>query len=483
MNELAFPSIELSIAIPLAAAAIVGAIRDNDKARLLTVLATGLAAILTGGAWLEFALRSGPDALSPAAFTLAGRHVLALDPLNAPLLALTSALYFLTSLTTLRSRVPRFSYGGMLVSESFQLVALGSPLPWGLVAGLVAGMLPPYFELRARGRSTRLYSMHMILCALLLVAGQCLSDAAGPSPGLRPWAVACLGGAVLVRSGVFPFHTWMGDLLENGTYCTSLLFTVPLMGAYAAARLLLPIASDFDLQCLSAITLATSVAGAGLALVQSEVRRFYFCLLVSHSGVVLTGLMSGGLVSMAGALCTWISTSLALGGLGLTLRALESRCGRVSMRSHQGLHEHTPNLAAFFLLTGLASIGFPGTIGFVGLELIIDGLVETAPVVSVALAIAAMLNGVAILRAFFLIFTGTPFPATVSLRVRHRERWAILVLSSVILLGGIFPQWNVRARYAAAGWIREWPAGGGSSVSPRSRRAQEAVSLRPSSFP
>ena len=41
-----------------------------------------------------------------------------------------------------------------------------------------------------------------------------------------------------------------------------------------------------------------------------------------------------------------------------------------------GLYEHTPGLAALFLVTGLASIGFPGTVGFVGAELLVDGIVQ-----------------------------------------------------------------------------------------------------------
>ncbi len=38
-----------------------------------------------------------------------------------------------------------------------------------------------------------------------------------------------------------------------------------------------------------------------------------------------------------------------------------------------------PSLAGFFLLTGLASIGFPGTVGFIAMELLIEGAVEYYP--------------------------------------------------------------------------------------------------------
>jgi NADH-quinone oxidoreductase subunit M len=48
----------------------------------------------------------------------------------------------------------------------------------------------------------------------------------------------------------------------------------------------------------------------------------------------------------------------------LSLRALEARHRRLSLAGFHGLYEHTPALAVCFLLTGLASVGFPGTFGF-----------------------------------------------------------------------------------------------------------------------
>src|SRR5207245_149416 len=75
-------------------------------------------------------------------------------------------------------------------------------------------------------------------------------------------------------------------------------------------------------------------------------------------------------------LCVWFSVLLSLGGFGLTLRALEARHGRLSLTSYYGLYEQSPTLAVCFLLTGLASVGFPGTVGFVSTELLVDGAVE-----------------------------------------------------------------------------------------------------------
>ena len=80
---------------------------------------------------------------------------------------------------------------------------------------------------------------------------------------------------------------------------------------------------------------------------------------------------------------------LSLGGFGLTLRALEARFGRLSLTDFHGLYEHSPTLAVCFLLTGLASVGFPGTLGFISTELLVDSAVEANPSVGIAVVAAA----------------------------------------------------------------------------------------------
>jgi NADH-quinone oxidoreductase subunit M len=173
-------------------------------------------------------------------------------------------------------------------------------------------------------------------------------------------------------------------------------------------------------------------------------------LFLSHSALVFVGLWMVTPLGLTGALCVWLSVGLALGGFGLTLRALEARCGRLSLADFQGLYDHTPNLAMCFVLTGLASVGFPGTFGFVGGELLVDGAVVTYPYVGVAVVLAAALNGIAIVQAYFLLFTGRQYFSSVSLRIRVRERYAVLTLAALILIGGLVPQPGVASRQEAA---------------------------------
>ena len=59
--------------------------------------------------------------------------------------------------------------------------------------------------------------------------------------------------AVLVRSGIVPLHCWMTDLFEHASFGTALLFVTPMVGAYAAVRLVLPLAPDWALHGMAAV--------------------------------------------------------------------------------------------------------------------------------------------------------------------------------------------------------------------------------------
>jgi NADH-quinone oxidoreductase subunit M len=259
-----------------------------------------------------------------------------------------------------------------------------------------------------------------------------------------------LTAAALIRSGIVPLHCWMTDLFERATLGTALLFVAPMPGAYAVMRLVMPIAPSWALQSIAIVSLLTSVYAAGMALVETDARRFFCYLLLSHSSLVLVGFELVTPIGLTGALCVWLSVGLSLGGLGLTLRSVESRMGRISLAKFHGLHEHTPMLAGLFLLTGLASIGFPGTVGFIGIELLVEGAVDVYPLVGMAVVVAAALNGIAILHAYFRIFTGTRFSASISFRAKLPERIAVLILTALILGAGLYPQPGVSSRYHAA---------------------------------
>ena len=121
----------------------------------------------------------------------------------------------------------------------------------------------------------------------------------------------------------------------------------------------------------------------------------------------------------------------------------------MALVNYHGLYGHSPTLAVCFLLTGLACVGFPATIGFISTELLVDSAVDVSPMVGVAVVAATALNGIAVVRAYLLLFTGARHMSSVSLEIGVRERLAVLAFAALILGGGLFPQWGVESRRLA----------------------------------
>lgn len=452
MISLHFPWLELCVLLPALGSLWVRFQQDPATARRHSLVACGLTLACAVGAWQEFGLlhaREAHDPWNPLASIL-GIELLVIDELSAPLLPLAALLHLLTHLSTLRTKVREFSFARSLAYEAILLATFACKLPWGVAILLAAGAIPPALELRKAGKPTRVYLLFMTVFVTLLLLGQAILTLSSPGGWLAMVAVTSLTMAVLLRSGTVPVHCWMTDLFEHASFGTALLYVTPMVGAYGVVRLVLPVAPLWVLTAVSIASLITAVYAAGMALVQREARRFFCYLLLSHSSLVLVGLETATPIGLTGALSLWLSVSISLTGFGLVMRSVETRTGRISLLEFHGLSPHVPSLAALFLLTGLASIGFPGTVGFVGLELLVEGALQALPIIGAFVVIVAALNGLAVFYAYFRIFTGRTHVTSINLNVRPAERIAVLVLTTLIIGGGLVPQPGVETRYRAA---------------------------------
>ncbi len=452
MPELHFPWMETAIVAPLLGAIWLMFVADTERALRAAIATCACTFALTCGELVDFLTLGSFEAHDHWPFIqwIFHQELFVVDELSAFLLPLAALAYLVTVLSTLLTKAPRFSLRLTLISEAIMLATFSCRSSWTLVFLLALGTIPPYLELIQRRRCTRIYAIHMSVFVVLLFAGYASLGWIDATSQTALIAGALLTAAALLRSGIAPLHLWITDLFEKAAFGTALLFTTPLVGAYAVMRLVLPIAPAWALQSIAVLSLVTAVYAGGMALVQREARRMFCYILLSQSSLVLVGLELVTPIGLTGALCVWISVGLSLTGFGITLRCIEARISRISLVDFHGLYRQMPMLAGFFLLTGLASIGFPMTIGFVGMELLIEGAVDVYPLVGTMVVIAAALNSIAVLLAYFHIFTGRHNPTLIPMSARPAERIAVWMLSVLILGGGLFPQPGVESRYHAA---------------------------------
>jgi NADH-quinone oxidoreductase subunit M len=262
--------------------------------------------------------------------------------------------------------------------------------------------------------------------------------------------------AALMRKGIVPFHAWVPDVFDHGRLGPAILFNAPQVGAYMTVVLIVPRASPEMLRTIALLALLTAVYGAALALVQSSARRACGYLFMSQSALVMAGLDCTSVTALAGGLVVWLSAGLGFAGLARCVLVLEARRGRLDLTRYHGGYDRMPGLAISFLAMGLACTGFPGTLGFIGQELLLDGAVDVFPVMGFAIVIASALTGLAVLRMYFSLFCGRADAlAHPSLRLgsRPREAWTFVALVIALLGLGLAPRPLVDSRFDASNEI------------------------------
>src|SRR5258706_3070199 len=181
---------------------------------------------------------------------------------------------------------------------------------------------------------------------------------------------------------------------------------------------------------------------------------------MSQSALVMAGLDCTSTTALAGALLVWLSAGMAFAGLARCVLVLEARRGRLDLTKYHGGYERMPVLAISFLAMGLACTGFPGTLGFVGQELLVNGAVDVFPVMGFAVVIASALTGLAVVRMYFSLFCGrSDALARSGLRfeLTRREAWTFVALVIVLVGFGVAPRPLVDSGFAASGAILRLP--------------------------
>jgi NADH-quinone oxidoreductase subunit M len=205
------------------------------------------------------------------------------------------------------------------------------------------------------------------------------------------------------------------------------------------------------LRVVAILSLLTAVYAAAQAVVQRSARRACAYLFVSQSALVMAGLDCTSHEALTGAFVLWLSSSISFAGLGRCLLVLEARRGDLDLTRLHGAYERKPLLAGAFLFLGLSFSGFPGTLGFVGEELLLGGAVGAFPWLGFLVVASSALTGIAVLRMYFSLFTGRSFESPIALKVS--ESFGFVAVAAVLVMTGLVPAPLVASRQLASGRI------------------------------
>ncbi|MGZ3429179.1 MAG: complex I subunit 4 family protein, partial [Polyangia bacterium] len=184
----------------------------------------------------------------------------------------------------------------------------------------------------------------------------------------------CFGAFALafcIKVPLFPFHTWLPDAhVEAPTAGSVVLASVMLkFGTYGLLRYAIPFFPDAFVRCaplLNTLAVIGIVYGSLVAFAQKDVKKLIAYSSVAHLGFVVLGLGMWNVKAVDGAMLINLAHGISTGGLFLCIGVIYERRHTRKIDEFGGLATIMPRYFGVFMVMTLASVGLPGTSGFVG---------------------------------------------------------------------------------------------------------------------
>ena len=175
----------------------------------------------------------------------------------------------------------------------------------------------------------------------------------------------------MVKIPMWPFHTWLPDAhVEAPTAGSVILAGVLLkMAGYGFIRFSIgffPDASEFFAPFIFSLSVIAIIVTSLIALVQEDMKKLIAYSSVAHMGFVTLGIFTFTVQGIEGGIIQMISHGIVSAALFLCVGVVYDRLHTREIARYGGLVSKMPFYSFSFMIFILASLGLPGTIGFVG---------------------------------------------------------------------------------------------------------------------
>jgi multicomponent Na+:H+ antiporter subunit D len=219
----------------------------------------------------------------------------------------------------------------------------------------------------------------------------------GHTAALVRSAFALLVVGLFIKVAVFPLHTWQPGAYAGAPDTVSGLISalVSTVAAYALVRVVFTVftvdflvANPFARNILVAAAAVSIVVGSLLAVSQAEIKRMLAYSSVSQFGLVVGAVAVANGTALTGAAVHLVGHAVVKGGLFLGAGLVAAATGARTVEDYEGLADRLPVGAGAVGVLGLALVGVPPAVGFVGKWYIALGAVraEAWPLAVVILA-------------------------------------------------------------------------------------------------
>lgn len=186
-----------------------------------------------------------------------------------------------------------------------------------------------------------------------------------------------------VKVPMFPVHTWLPDAHVQAPTAGSVILAGILikLGAYGFIRFSLPffpLASQYFAPMVFVLSIVAIIYASLVALMQKDMKKMIAYSSVAHMGYVTMGIFSFNHQGIDGAIMQMISHGLVSASLFMCVGVIYDRLHTKEISKMGGIADKMPNFATLAMIFTMASVGLPGTSGFVGEFLTIIGAFQAS---------------------------------------------------------------------------------------------------------
>ena len=264
--------------------------------------------------------------------------------------------------------------------------------------------------------------------------------------GLQTWLWLAFFASFAVKVPMWPVHTWLPDAHVEAPTAGSVILAGVLLkfGGYGFLRFSLPMfplaTLDFT-PLIYTLSIIAVIYTSLVALAQEDMKKLIAYSSVAHMGFVTIGTFTLTIQGIEGAIYQMLSHGVVSAALFLIVGVVYDRIHSREITMYGGLVHRMPAYALVFMVFMLASVGLPGTGGFVGEFLVLVGAFKANTWVAALAATGVILGAVYMLYLYRRIIFGKLTKEHL-LKIGDLSRREILVFAPLLILVlwmGVYP--------------------------------------------